>query len=96
MNNEMNMKLPTNCTMMTEDEMMNVNGGFEFDTKSVVKVGVIGAVVVALGAIGVNLLNWFTGKSDSNFIDSSINAGSNFIQGSVNAGQDFLDGLLGK
>lgn len=96
MNNEMNMKLPTNCTMMTEDEMMNVNGGFEFDTKSVVKVGVIGAAVVALGAIGVNLLNWFTGKSDSNFIDGSISAGSNFIQGSVNAGQDFLDGLLGK
>lgn len=96
MNNEMNMKLPTNCTMMTEDEMMNVNGGFEFDTKSVVKVGVIGAVVVALGAIGVNMLNWATGKSDSNFIDGSINAGSNFIQGSVNAGQDFLDGLLGK
>lgn len=94
------MKLPANCAVMTEDEMTYVNGGFDFDfdfdVKNVIKVGAIGAAVVALGAIGVNMLNWFTGKSDSNFIDSSISVGNSFIQGSVNAGQDFLDGLLGK
>lgn len=96
MMNEMNMKLPANCAVMTEDEMMNANGGFDLDVQTVVKVGVVGAAVVALGAIGVNMLNWFTGKSDSNFIDGSINAGGSFIQGAVNAGRDFLDGLLGK
>lgn len=91
MKNEMNMKLPTNCAVLSDDEMMKIDGGFTLGGAAV-----IGVAAVAVIAVGKNLLNWFTGSSDSNFIQGSINAGSNFIQGALNAGQNFLNGLLGK
>mgnify|MGYP006926046365 CR=1 FL=1 len=86
-----NMKLPTNCAPMSEDEMMYTAGGFTLDAPVVIA----GVAAIAVGAIGLNLLNWFNGSSESNFIQDSITAGANFINGAVNAGQNFLNGLLG-
>lgn len=91
MKNEM-MKLPTNCAMMSEEEMMYVDGGFTLDAKAVVA----GVAVLAVGALGVNMLNWFTGNSDTNFIQDSLNAGANFINGSLELGQNILNALMGK
>lgn len=89
MNN--NIKLPASFTQLTDAEKRSTNGGFA----EAAPVIALGAAVVAVGALGVNMFNWFTGKSDSNFIQSSINAGKNFIDGSVNAGRNFLNKLLG-
>lgn len=90
MNNEMN--LPANCALLTEDEMMVVDGGFTLNAKTVVA----GVAAVALGAIGINMWNWFTGSSDTNFIQGSINAGQSFINGSLEFGQNLLNALMGK
>lgn len=87
-----NMNLPANCSVISEDEMMYIDGGFEL-TAPVVAAGV---AVIAVGAMGLNLLSWFTGNRETNFIQDAMNAGANFINGAVNAGQNFLDGLLGK
>lgn len=87
-----NMYLPANCSVISEDEMMYIDGGFEL-TAPVVATGV---AVIAVGAMGLNLLSWFTGNRETNFIQDAINFGQNFINGAVNAGNDFLNGLLGK
>ena len=91
------LNLPANCAVMTEDEMMYTDGGVKIGDFEVKMPAILaGAAAIAVGAACINMFNWFTGKSDSNFIEGSINAGSNFINGSVNAGQNFLNGLLGK
>ena len=87
-----NINLPANCSVMTEDEMAYVNGGFELDAKAVA----IGVAVVAVGAMGLNMLLWATGNSDTNFIQDSISFGQNFINGSLEVGQGILDGMMGK
>ena len=84
--------LPANCSVISEDEMMYIDGGFEL-TAPIIAIGV---AVIAVGAIGLNRLSWVNGDRDTNFIQESINFGQNFIDGAVNAGQSFLDGLLGK
>lgn len=86
-----NMNLPANCSVIAEDEMMNIDGGFEL-TAPVVAAGV---AVVAAGAAALNMLSWFTGNRETNFIQDSINFGQNFINNAVNAGQNFLNKLLG-
>ncbi len=91
MKNEM-MKLPTNCAMMSEEEMMYVEGGFKLDAKVVVA----GVAALAVGAMSLNMLNWFTGSSDTNFIQDSMNAGANFINGFLEFGQNLLNALMGK
>ena len=87
-----NMTLPANCSKISKDEMLHIDGGFEL-TAPVVAAGV---AVIAVGAMGLNLLSWFTGNRETNFIQDAMTAGANFINGAVNAGQNFLDGLLGK
>ena len=87
-----NFNLPANCSVISEDEMMYIDGGFELNAKTIVA----GIAAIAVGAIGLNMFSWFTSNRDTNFIQDSINFGQNFINGSVNAGQSFLDGLLGK
>lgn len=95
MNN--NMKLPANCAMMNDDEMMNVSGGGAVETavKAVIAIG--GAValtgVAAVAAKGI--LSIF-GGDPGQWIQDSINGGKNFIDGAVNAGQNFLNKLMGK
>ena len=85
------MNLPANCSMITEDEMMYIDGGFELNAPVIAA----GAAVVAVGAMGLNLLSWFTGNRETNFIQDFMNAGANFINGAVNAGQNFLNTLMG-
>lgn len=87
-----NMNLPANCSVLSEEEMLYINGGFQLNTKVIA----LGLAVIAVGAMGLNMLSWATGASDTNFIQDSINAGQNFIDGSVSAGQDLLDGMMGK
>ena len=84
-----NMNLPANCSKISKDEMLHIDGGFKL-TAPVVAAG------VAVGSMGLNLLSWFTGNRETNFIQDAMTAGANFINGAVNAGQNFLDGLLGK
>lgn len=86
-----NIKLPASFAPLTDAEKQNANGGFALTAP----VAVLGAAVAAVGALGVNMFRWATGKSDSNFIQSSINAGKNFIDGSVNVGRNFLHKLMG-
>lgn len=90
------MNLPANCSAISEDEMMYLDGGFELSASVVVPVVAIGAAVIAVGAMALNMLNWANGSSDTNFIQDSINAGQNFIDGSLAGGQGILDALLGK
>ena len=85
-----NMNLPANCSKISKDEMLHIDGGFKL-TAPVVAAGV---AVIAVGSMGLNLLSWFTGNRETNFIQDAMTA--NFINGAVNAGQNFLDGLLGK
>jgi len=87
-----NMNLPANCSKISEDEMLYIDGGFEL-TAPVVAAGV---AVIAVGAMALNMLSWFNGNRETNFIQDAINAGSNFINGAVDAGNNFLDNLLGK
>lgn len=92
-----NMKLPANCAMMNDDEMMNVSGGSAIETafKAVIAIG--GAValtgVVVVAAKGI--LSIF-GGDPGQWSQDSINGGKNFIDGSLNAGQNFLNKLMGK
>ena len=87
-----NLNLPANCAVMTEDEMSYVNGGFELTAPMIAT----GVAVIAVGAMALNMLSWFTGSSDTNFIEDSISFGQSFINGSLEMGQSFLDGLMGK
>ena len=96
MNN--NMKLPANCEMMSDDEMMNVSGGSALETavKAVVAVGGAGILLCVATAAARGILSIFNPNGLDGAISDSVNAGSNFIQGALDAGQNFLDGLMGK
>ena len=95
MNN--NMKLPANCAMMNDDEMMNVSGGSAIETafKAVIAIG--GAVALTGVAVvaAKGILSIF-GGDPGQWSQDSINGGKNFIDGSLNAGQNFLNKLMGK
>lgn len=86
------MNLPANCSLLTDDEMMNIDGGFEL-TAPVIAAG---AAVVAVGAMALNMLGWFNGSRETNFIQDTITFGQNFINGSLEFGQNLLNGLMGK
>ena len=96
MNN--NMKLPANCAMMNNDEMMNVSGGSAIETalKAVVAVGGAGILLCVAGVAAKGILSIFNPSGLDGAISDSVNAGNNFIQGALDAGQNFLDGLMGK
>ena len=85
------MNLPANCSMITEDEMTYIDGGFELNAPIIAA----GVAVVAVGAMGLNLLSWFTGSRETNFIQDAMNAGANFIHDAVDAGVSFLNTLMG-
>lgn len=88
-----NLNLPANYAVMNETEMTYTVGGFEL--KDAIPFAAVGAAVIAVGAMAVNMLNWATGNSDSNFIQDTINFGNGFIQSSMNAGANFLNRLMG-
>ena len=95
MNN--NMKLPANCAMMNDDEMMNVSGGSAIETafKAVIAIGGAAALTGVAVVAAKGILSIFSGDPGQ-WIQDSINGGKNFIDGSLNAGQHFLNKLMGK
>lgn len=95
MNN--NMKLPVNCEMMNDDEMMNVSGGGAAETavKAVVAIGGALALTGVAAVAAKGILSIFSGNPGQ-WIQDSVNGGKNFIDGSLNAGQNFLNKLMGK
>lgn len=92
-----NMKLPANCEMMNDDEMMNVSGGSAIETafKAVVAIGGAVALTGVAVVVAKGILSIF-GGDPGQWIKDSINGGKNFIDGSLNAGQNFLNKLMGK
>ena len=88
-----NLNMPANYAMMNETDMTYTIGGFEL--KDAVPFVAAGAAVVVVGALALNMLSWFNGSSDTNFIQDSLNAGKNFIDGSMNVGSSFLNDLMG-
>lgn len=86
------MNLPANCSVISEDEMMYIDGGFELSAPVIAA----GVAVIAVGAMGLNMLSWATGNRETNFIQDSITLGQNFINGSLEIGQGTLNTLLGK
>lgn len=92
-----NMKLPANCEMMNDDEMMNVSGGSAIETafKAVIAIGGAAALTGVAVVAAKGILSIFSGDSGQ-WIQDSINGGKNFIDGSLNAGQNFLNKLMGK
>lgn len=92
-----NMKLPANCEMMNDDEMMNVSGGSAIETafKAVVAIGGAAALTGVAVVAAKGILSIFSGDPGQ-WIKDSINGGKNFIDGSLNAGQNFLNKLMGK
>lgn len=97
MNNEM-MKLPTNCAVLTDDEMVDVNGGGALETAAKAVIAIGGAAVLTGVAVWVakGILSIFNPEGWSKVISNSIEGGQNFIDGVVEAGQNTLDGLMGK
>ncbi len=95
MNN--NMKLPANCAMMNDDEMMNVSGGSAIETafKAVVAIGGAAALTGVAVVAAKGILSIF-GGNPGQWIQDSVNDGKNFIDASLNAGQNFLNKLMGK
>lgn len=95
MNN--NMKLPANCAMMNDDEMMNVSGGSAIETafKAVIAIGGAAALTGVAVVAAKGILSIF-GGDPGQWIQDSINGGKNFVDGAVNAGQNFLNKLMGK
>ena len=92
-----NMKLPANCEMMNDDEMMNVSGGGAAETavKAVVAIGGALALTGVAAVAAKGILSIF-GGDPGQWIQDSINGGKNFIDGSLNVGQNFLNKLMGK
>lgn len=92
-----NMKLPANCAMMNDDEMMNVSGGSAIETafKAVIAIGGAAALTGVVVVAAKGILSIF-GGDPGQWSQDSINGGKNFIDGSLNAGQNFLNKLMGK
>lgn len=97
MKNEMNMKLPANCAMMGEDEMMDVNGGGAIETaaKAVIAVGGALGLTAVAGVAAKGILSIFNPNGWGDIISGSIEGGKNFIDGAVSAGANFLNKLMG-
>ena len=89
-----NLKLPKDCAMMNEDEMLYTEGGnaLTIAAKAVVAIGVSGALVYVAAVAARGILSIF----NPNVIAGGINAGNNFIQNSLSSGEAFLNNLMGK
>ncbi len=96
MNTKGTMKLPADCAIMTEEEMMHTHGGTAAETavKAVVAVGGAAILLVVGCAAARGILSIFGGLDSA--IDRSMDAGKSFIDGALNAGQDWLDAMMGR
>ena len=97
MKNEMNLNLPANCAVMTEDEKRNTIGGGAIETagKAVVAIGGAAALTAVAGVAAAGVLSIFNPNLWSGIISGSIEGGRNFIDNSVKAGANFLNKLMG-
>lgn len=99
MNATKTMKLPADCTRMTEEEMMYTNGGAAAETalKAVIALGGAAALLVVGSMAARAVLSIFGGEGGlDSAIDSSVDAGKNFIGGALSAGRDWLDTMMGR
>lgn len=99
MNASKNMKLPADCTLMTEEEMMTTDGGSAAETalKAALVVGGAVALLVVGSTVarGVLTILGDEGGMDA-AIDGSVDAGKSFIGSALSAGQDWLDSMMGR
>lgn len=99
MNANKTMKLPADCTRMTEEEMMYTSGGAAAETalKAVIALGGAAALLVVGSVAARAVLSIFGGEGGlDSAIDSSVDAGKNFIGGALSAGRDWLDTMMGR
>ena len=95
MNANKNMKLPADCTLMTEEEMTTTNGGSAAETavKAVIAVGGAAALLVVGSIAARGILSIFGGVDSA--IEDSVDAGKSLIGGALDAGKSFLSTLMG-
>lgn len=88
MMNEMNVKFPANCDLLSECEKMETVGGSvaESAVKTVIALGVSGLALCAMGTFA---------KNADSIIQGSITWGQNFIDSSMAWGERFLQKLMG-
>lgn len=93
-----NLKLPADCAMMSEDEMMYTEGGnaLTIAAKAVVAVGVSGVLLCVAGVAARGILSIFNPAGLNGAISDSVNAGNSFIQNALSSGEAFLNKLMGK
>ena len=99
MNATKNMKLPADCALMTEEEMMYTDGGSAVETALKAALVVEGAVVLLVVGSNVarGILSILGGEDGlDGAIDSSVDAGKGFIDSALDAGQDWLDSMMGR
>ena len=99
MNANKTMKLPADCTLMTEEEMMYTDGGSAAETalKAALVVGGAIALLVVGSNVARGILSILGGEGGlDGAIDSSVDAGKGFIDSALSAGQDWLDSMMGR
>ena len=90
MNANKTMKLPADCTLMTEEEMMYTDGGSAAETA-------LKAALVVGSNVARGILSILGGEGGlDGAIDSSVDAGKGFIDSALSAGQDWLDSMMGR
>ena len=96
MNANKTMKLPADCTLMTEEEMMYTDGGAAAETalKAVIALGGAAALLVVGSMAARAVLSIFGGVDSA--VEDSVDAGKNFIGGALSAGRDWLDTMMGR
>lgn len=85
MNNELNLKLPTNCAQMTEQELQDTNGGAAIETavKAVIAIGGA-AVLTGVAAVAAKgILSIFNPKSWSDAAENTSSFLSKLFGGST-------------
>lgn len=92
------MKLPANCAMMNEDEMLTAEGGnaVTIAAKAVIAIGGAAALTGVAFVAAKGILSIFNPNNYGDIIDSSVSGGKNFIDNAVESGRNFLNNLMGK
>lgn len=101
MKENLKIKLPAHCAMLTEEEQAHITGGGAAGTavRVVIALG-ISAVLLGVAATAARgVLGVFGGdvaEAGRNWIKGSLRAGQNFVNQAVNAGSDLLSSMMGR